>query len=294
MIKSMTGFGRGEYDDEQRSVEVEIRSVNHRYADISLRLPRRYSFAEEPLKTIVKGAVSRGKIDVYIRVRNVASSDIAIRPNEAVARKYVESLTWMKDTFDLPDAVSLSVLAGMPDVIEVTSEVEDEETVMAALASPLKDALAELDAMRRNEGASIASDLLQRGLHIEEFVREIEERIPDIVSAYAKKLEARMQELLGSQVESFEERIAIEAAVFADKSNVAEELVRLRSHVDQLRRFIEKEQGPVGKKLDFLVQEMNREANTIGSKVGDVDVTNAVIALKSEIEMIREQVQNIE
>lgn len=290
----MTGFGRGEYTDEKRSIVVEIRAVNHRYSDISVKMPRRYSFAEEPIKALVKNVAPRGKIDVSIQVDNSGEEDTSVRLNLPVAKQYCDNLLKLKSELDLQGEVSLSLLAGMPDVIKPMAALEDEEAILKSLSEPVIQAVENLDAMRRDEGARLAEDILYRGGLIADIAQEVEACGPEVVAAYALKMKERIAELMGNGGVVPEDRILLEAAIFADKSNITEELVRLKSHIAQLRSIIAAAKEPVGKKLDFLVQEMNREANTMGSKANDIAITNRVLELKSEIEKIREQIQNIE
>lgn len=294
MIKSMTGFGRGEYADDKRGVVVEIRAVNHRYSDINVKMPRRYSFAEEPIKALVKNVAPRGKIDVSILVDSVGEDETNVRLNLPVARQYHDNLIRLKSELNLHGEVSLSLLAGMPDVIRAVAEVEDEQAILKSLSEPVIQAVENLDVMRVEEGVRLAEDILSRGDLIAEVTGEIEEYAPGVVETYTAKMRERIAELLGGGSTVTEDRILLEAAVFADKSNITEELVRLKSHIAQLRSIIATAREPVGKKLDFLVQEMNREANTMGSKANDIAITNRVLILKSEIEKIREQIQNIE
>jgi len=294
MIKSMTGFGRGEYADDKRGVVVEIRAVNHRYSDINVKMPRRYSFAEEPIKALVKNVAPRGKIDVSIIVDSVGEDETNVRLNLPVAKQYHDNLMRLKSELNLHGEVSLSLLAGMPDVIRAVAEVEDEQAILKSLSEPVIQAVENLDAMRIEEGAKLTEDILYRGELIAEIAGEVEEYAPGVVETYAAKMKDRIAELLGNGSAVPEDRILLEAAVFADKSNITEELVRLKSHIAQLRNIIATAREPVGKKLDFLVQEMNREANTMGSKANDIAITNRVLNLKSEIEKIREQIQNIE
>ncbi len=294
MIKSMTGFGRGEYADDKRGVVVEIRAVNHRYSDINVKMPRRYSFAEEPIKALVKNVAPRGKIDVSILVDSVGEDETNVRLNLPVARQYHDNLIRLKSELNLHGEVSLSLLAGMPDVIRAVAEVEDEQAILKSLSEPVIQAVENLDVMRVEEGARLSEDILSRGDLIAEVTGEIEEYAPGVVETYTAKMRERIAELLGGGSTVTEDRILLEAAVFADKSNITEELVRLKSHIAQLRSIIATAREPVGKKLDFLVQEMNREANTMGSKANDIAITNRVLILKSEIEKIREQIQNIE
>jgi len=294
MLKSMTGFGRGEYSDEKRSVVVEIRAVNHRYSDINIKMPRRYSFAEEPIKSLVKNVAPRGKIDVAIMIDSSSDEGTNIRLNLTVAKQFYENLTLLKETLNIPGDISIALLAGMPDVLKAVSNVENEEDILKSLSEPVILAVENLDKMRMAEGLKLAEDILYRGAMIADLASEIEAYAPSVSKAYALKMQERIRELIDKAVTVSEERILLEAAVFADKSNITEEIVRLKSHVQQLKDIIEKSDQPVGKKLDFLVQEMNREANTIGSKANDISITSNVLSLKSEIEKIREQVQNIE
>lgn len=294
MIKSMTGFGRGEYADEKRSVVVEIRAVNHRYSDINIKMPRRYSFAEEPIKGLVKNVAPRGKIDVAIMIDSVADDDTNVKLNLSVAKQYHENLTKLKEELNIPGDISVSLLGGMPDVIKAIPNVENEEAVLKSLSEPVILAVDQLDKMRMAEGAKLAEDMLYRGELIADLASKIEVYAPNVARLYAQKMKERISDLLDRAETISEDRILMEAAVFADKSNITEELVRLKSHVQQLKDIITRSNQPVGKKLDFLVQEMNREANTIGSKANDIEITKHVLSLKSEIEKIREQVQNIE
>ena len=295
MIRSMTGFGRGEYSDGKRNVICEIRTVNHRYADISVKMPKRYSFAEEKIKALIKERVRRGKVEVSIIVENLTEGDITIRLNSPVAQQYIENLKELKERYGLTGEIDLKLVSSMPDVLKAIPDVEDEEEVTAVICESVKAAVSRLDEMRTTEGAKLAEDLLMRGELIREIVKKIEKRAPLVAEEYREKLEARIRELVEDKVDIPADRILVEAAVFADKANITEELVRLDSHMIQLKAFrTESGEGTVGKKLDFLVQEMNREANTIGSKANDLEITSLMLETKSEIEKIREQVQNIE
>lgn len=295
MIRSMTGFGRGEYSDGKRNVICEIRTVNHRYADISVKMPKRYSFAEEKIKALIKERVRRGKVEVSIIVENLTEGDITIRLNSPVAQQYIENLKELKERYGLTGEIDLKLVSSMPDVLKAIPDVEDEEEVTAVICESVKAAVSRLDEMRTTEGAKLAEDLLMRGELIREIVKKIEKRAPLVAEEYREKLEARIRELVEDKVDIPADRILVEAAVFADKVNITEELVRLDSHMIQLKAFLtESGEGTVGKKLDFLVQEMNREANTIGSKANDLEITSLMLETKSEIEKIREQVQNIE
>lgn len=294
MIKSMTGFGRSEYNDGKRNIIVEIRSVNHRYGDINVKMPRRYSFVEDKIKSTVKRVARRGKIDVSIIVENITEDDTTVKLNNMVAKQYYENLKALKSEFDISGDITLQFLATLPDVMKSVPDVEDEDEICKSILAPVKTAAQKLDEMRVVEGSKLAEDLIMRGGLIRDLAKSIEERSPNVTVAYTEKLRERIKELIGNNVTIPEDRILVEAAIFADKCSITEELVRLDSHTIQLEDIINKSEQPSGKKLDFLVQEMNREANTIGSKSNDIEITNMMLEIKSEIEKIREQVQNIE
>lgn len=294
MIKSMTGFGRSEYSDGKRNIIVEIKSVNHRYCDISVKMPRRYSFAEDKIKAIVKETAKRGKIDVSVMVENVAAEDTNIQLNTALAAQYMDRLKELKETFGLEGEVTLQFLSELPDVMKAVPDVEDEQEIIDALSIPVREAAKRHDDMKIVEGEKLAQDILKRGQIIAGYVAEIDAVSDQVTRAYKDKLTERIKDLIGGNAEIPEDRIITEAAIFADKSNVTEELVRLDSHIRQMSTIIRDSRQPDGKKLDFIVQEMNREANTTGSKSADIGITNIVVEMKSEIEKIREQVQNIE
>ena len=297
MIKSMTGFGRGEYSDEISKVTVEIRSVNHRYLDIFVKMPRRYSFAEETIKTAIKNRVHRGKVEVSVSVDNIGKSDSDVRLDKELAARYYSALSELRDSFDFGEdsRVSFSLLAKMPDVIVTTPAAEDEDAMTARLLGAVEKALDDFCGMREAEGEKLVADLSARADLIEDLKNHIEKRAPEIEREYAAKFKARVEDILGGVYEVPEERVALEAAIFADKANITEELVRLGSHISQLRGFLNSDgREAIGKKIDFLIQEMNREANTIGSKSNDREITSYMLELKAEIEKVREQVQNIE
>lgn len=298
MIKSMTGFGRGEYTDGKRNMVVEIKTVNHRYADITIKMPRRYSFAEDKIKSAIKAHIRRGKADVFIMVENIGDSDVSVQINEELAKQYLEKMVSLRDALGEPegfnDQLSLLQIAGLPDVIKTTPAAEDEEEIMQALLIPTLQAAQNLDKMRATEGEKLAEDLLAKGENLKTLLDQIAARAPQVATDYTAKLRERITELIGNSVQISEDRILVEAAIFADKCAIDEEITRLNSHIMQLRDIVSTSNQPDGKKLDFLVQEMNREANTIGSKANDITITGYVLDLKSEIEKIREQVQNIE
>ena len=294
MIKSMTGFGRGEFSDGKWNVTVEIRTVNHRYCDIAVRMPRRYSFVEDKVRKTIREKISRGKVDVSILMENITESDVTIRLNEPVADQYIENLNRLKNEFRLDGEISLSLIAQMPEVLKQIPDVEDEEEMTHCILTPVMQAVENLEEMRAAEGRKLAQDLLMRADLIRELVSRIEVKADDVPREYAKRLRDRIGELLEGSVEIPEDRIMVEAAIFADKCNITEELTRLKSHMDQMKTIITESSGADGKKLDFLVQEMNREANTIGSKANNLEITSLMLQIKAEIEKIREQVQNIE
>ncbi len=294
MIKSMTGFGKGEFADNKRHITAEVRSVNHRYSDINVKMPRRYSFAEDKIKRLVKETVSRGKMEVSIMVENITEDDINVKLNTMVAKQYVDNLEELKKTFSLEGDIDLRLLSALPDVMRAIPDVEDEEDMAKAIEQAVREALLAFDNMRSLEGNQLMEDLIRRGHKIRDLLKQIEERAPMVSKLYADKMKDRITELLGKEVAVPEDRILLEAAIFADKSNITEELVRLDSHMVQMEQIIHKSDKADGKKLDFLVQEMNREANTIGSKSNDMQITAVMLEIKSEIEKIREQIQNIE
>ena len=292
MIKSMTGFGRGHKVLNGRDITVEIRAVNHRYYEFSARLPRSLGYIEDKLKSMLQGRINRGKVEVSVLVCNVAAADEKITINKEIVRDYVEALRSVKDEFSLQDDLSLSNILRIPDAFTVVKEETDEEQLWEDIKSAAEEALEHFIAMREAEGERMKQDVMSRLDRIEEWVGTVEQRSPMIVEEYRRKLYDKMCEVLES-TSIDENRILMEAGIFSEKTAVDEETVRLRSHIAQFRTMLESGE-PVGRKLDFLVQEMNRETNTIGSKVQDIEVTRIVVDQKSEIEKIREQIQNIE
>ncbi|RHO57500.1 YicC family protein [Ruminococcaceae bacterium AM07-15] len=292
MIKSMTGYGRQKGENERREVQVEIKSVNHRYLDLNVKVPRIYSFLEEPIKTAVSAAVARGKVDIYLSITAKEGGDVKVSPNLALAGEYLRALWQVRDTYSLKDDISVMELAHMPDLLTVAREEPDAEEVKAQVLEVLGRALEEYNAMRRTEGERLCEDIARRGQEIGKMVDQVEQRSPQSVEEYRQKIAQRMTEILGDS-DIAEQRILAEAALFADKVSVTEEVVRLRSHLSQLQKMVQGD-APVGRKLDFLVQELNREANTIGSKANDYELAQIVIEIKAEIEKIREQIQNLE
>ena len=292
MVKSMTGYGRAREMRNGRDITVEVRSVNNRYLDCTVKMPRAYIFAEDRMKARVQQAISRGKVDVFVTIDASAADAAVVAVNEPLARGYYDALTRLKTMFDLSGDITPEVLAKFPDVLAVTKAEEDVEAIAADICAVLDDALAAYNAMRAVEGEKLAADVAGRITTIEAVVGKVEERSPQTVAAYRQRLEAKMQEVLQSTTID-ESRILTEAAIFADKIAVDEETVRLRSHIAQLRAMLASDE-PVGRKLDFLIQEVNRECNTIGSKCNDLTIAQAVVNMKAEVEKIREQVQNME
>lgn len=292
MIKSMTGYGRavGVFSDKQ--VTVEVRSVNNRYLDCAVKLPRLYVFCEDAVKQAVKQFVTRGKVDVFVTVNLTLSTDVRIALNRPVLEGYLSALRAIAEGYPVRDDVSVSTLSRLPDVFTVEKNEQDEELLKQQLLGVVGEALQGYDAMRRTEGEALARDLTAKAQGILEKVTLVEERSPRSVAEYREKLFAKMQEVLSSASVD-EARILTEAAIFADKVAVDEETVRLRSHLDQLRDMLSADE-PIGRKLDFLMQEINRETNTIGSKCSDLEIARTVVDMKAELEKIREQIQNIE
>ena len=292
MVKSMTGYGRARETLSGRDITVEVRSVNNRYLDCTVKLPRAYIFAEDTIKTHVQKAISRGKVDVFVTIDASAADATVVAVNEPLARGYYEALCKLKATFALEGDITPATLAKFPDVLSVTKAEEDLEVVAADICTVLDKALEAYNTMRGVEGEKLAADVGSRASTIEACVGIVEERSPQTVAEYREKLYQKMQEVLSSTTVD-EGRILQEAAIYADKVAVDEETVRLRSHIAQLRSMLQATK-PVGRDLDFLVQEFNRECNTIGSKCKDLRITENVLAMKAEVEKIREQVQNIE
>ena len=294
MIRSMTGYGRSQAIVDTKNITVELKSVNHRYFEFNSRVPRNYGFLDEKLKSYIGSRVSRGKVECYVSVENLEDDEIEILVNHSLAKSYLNALKDLAETneLNLRDDLAMSSLARYNDVFTVHKKEADEEKIWNAVKSVAEAAVDKFIVMRETEGEKLKNDVLSRADLILDKVSVIEERSPETVKEYNDKLLARINEFL-SDVQVDEQRILTECAIFADKVAVAEETVRLRSHIDQLRQFLESNEA-VGRKTDFLVQEMNREANTIGSKAQDVTIARNVIDIKAEIEKIREQIQNIE
>ena len=290
----MTGYGRGEAELNGRKITVEVRSVNNRYLDCGVKLPRAYIFAEDSIKTRVGQTISRGKVDVFINIAQNGGDALSVTVNEELAKSYIDALQKLAamGAGQVESSYKATDLARFPDILTVEKQEEDLEAVAADICSVLDTALTDFDRMRTREGEKLKDDILNRAKTIEDYTAKVEERSPQTVAEYRARLAAKMEEVLqNTQLE--ESRILTEAAIFADKVAVDEETVRLRSHLEQLRDMLDKG-GATGRKLDFLIQEFNRETNTIGSKCNDIEISRMVVDMKAEIEKIREQVQNIE
>ena len=292
MLKSMTGFGRAQKEIDGYVITVELKSVNHRYFEFSSRVPRQYGFLDEKLKSYINGKVSRGKIECYVTIEalNTDTADVVV--NHTLATAYVNALKEIAETYKLKDDFGASTISRFPEVLVIRKSDEDEEKLWGYVRDVCSEAIDKFVAMREVEGSKMKDDIYSRGQFILDCVSYIEERSPQTVKEYNDKLVERVHELLGD-VSLDESRILQEVAIYADKVAVAEETVRLRSHIEQLNAFISSDE-PVGRKMDFLVQEINRETNTIGSKANDVDIARKVVDIKAEVEKIREQIQNIE
>ena len=292
MVKSMTGYGRAVQTVNGREFTVEIRSVNNRYLDCTVKLPRALAFGEDAVKQAVKATVSRGKVDVFITQRSEETSDVSVTLHAGVAAGYISAMRQMAKEFNLREDISVALVSRMPDVFTVDKPQVDEEQLLRDMLEVVKAALANFDAMREREGQALKNDLTSRGNTIRSLVSQVEQGSPQTVADYRERLYSKLQEVL-SNTAIDESRILTEAAIFADKVAVDEETVRLRSHLEQMDSMLAST-GAVGRKLDFLLQEMNREANTIGSKCTDLRLARVVVEIKAELEKIREQTQNIE
>ena len=292
MLKSMTGFGRAVEEIDGYVITVEIKSVNHRYFDFSSRIPRQYGFLDDKLKSYINSKVSRGKVECYVSVEALDTEDAAVVINKTLASAYVKALKELSEEYSLKEDFGTAFVSRLPDVFVLKKADEDEEKIWQLVKSVTDEAIEKFIQMRAVEGAKMKEDVASRAEYILDCVSFIEERSPQTVKEYNDKLVERVHEIIGD-VSLDEQRIIQEVAVYADKVAVAEETVRLRSHIAQLKTFLESEE-PIGRKMDFLVQEINREANTIGSKAQDVEIARRVLEIKSEVEKIREQVQNIE
>ena len=293
MVSSMTGFGRGKVAQDGREMTVELKSVNHRYLDLSFRMPRHISFAEDTLRTALNDSLSRGHVDVYVNYRNTRSDAKEVRIDTALLGAYLKSVKAAAAELREENDMTLSNALRLPDVTDIVEADEDDEAVKALTKEAVDKAIVELITARRGEGERLANDLTERLATVDELRGKIETRAPMVVEEYRVKLNERIEAMLGGTVEVDAQRLATEVALFADKASIDEELVRLKSHTAQARELLSQSEA-AGRRLDFVVQEMNREFNTIGSKANDAEIAKLVILGKAELEKIREQVQNIE
>lgn len=292
MIKSMTGFGRAEAVTPERKITVELKSVNHRYLDLNIKMPKKLAFLEGNIRSLMKEYMQRGKVDVFITCEDYTLNRVALKYNRELAKEYLGYLNEMAEEFGLENDVRVSTLSRYPEVLTMEEQSVDEEQLWSSLEGPLREACTKFVETRTREGENLKKDLIEKLHGLDEKVQLVEERSPEVVQAYREKLEAKVHELLeDSQID--ENRIAAEVVLFSDKICNDEETVRLRSHIKGMEKILSESEG-IGRKLDFMAQEMNREANTILSKSNDLTVSNVAIDLKTEIEKIREQIQNIE
>ena len=293
MAISMTGFGRGEFKNDNYHFLIECKTINHKYCDINVRLPRKISFLEDKIRNYVKNFVKRGRVDLYIKLDLIGSEDVNLKFDDKLATQYVNILKEIKEKFDLQDDISVMNVAKFPDIVKCEEREEDEDLYWSMLREALDIALEKLGQMRQEEGKKLAEDTLERCDILKNIVNEIETYSDTVVDEYKEKLITRINEILDNPSIVDENRLAQEIAIFADKSNITEEIVRFRSHIEQLKNTVVKNES-IGRKIDFLIQEMNREVNTMGSKSSNINITNLVVEVKSELEKIREQIQNIE
>ncbi|MCI5530529.1 MAG: YicC family protein [Blautia sp.] len=292
MIKSMTGFGRAEVITNERKITVELKSVNHRYLDLSIKMPRKLNFLEGAIRNLLKTYIQRGKVDVFITYEDYSLNCVALKYNKELAKEYLTYIREMAEEFGLENDIKASTLSRYPEVLSMEEQSLDEDELWGFLEGPLREACEKFVATREREGEHLKRDLIEKLNGLDEKVRQVEERSPEVVDIYREKLEAKVHELLAdSQIE--DSRIAAEVVLFSDKICNDEETVRLHSHIQGMKKMLEEKES-VGRKLDFMAQEMNREANTILSKSSDLIVSDIAIDLKTEIEKIREQIQNIE
>lgn len=290
MLRSMTGFGCYEYSEDDVTFTIEIKTVNHRYFDLFLRMPRQISAFEDRVRGIISSRIQRGKVDVYITCDDAGDDAVEVVPDERLAEAYCKALKSLADNLGIKDDLSVSTLARFPDILKVEKK-ENDERMGSILEKAVEEAVSSLIEMREREGERLKASMLLNLQNVKSFLDKVKERAPMVVKEYKQKLEVRIEELTGMKIDPA--RLAMEVALFADKCSIDEEIVRLESHIGQMESLLD-QGSPVGKKLDFLIQEMNREVNTIGAKASDLEITQCVVELKNEIEKLREQVQNIE
>ncbi len=293
MVMSMTGYGKGEYENQLYRFKIEIKSVNHRYIDINIKSPRQIGYLEETIKKQIKEYLTRGKIDVYIYLEYLNESQVEVNIDTELARSYYSALEKLKDDLNLEDEIKLENILDITDLVKTKKRDVDEDAIWEVLSNGLNIALKNISSMREEEGRELKKDILLKMENINKNIEIIEKRSPQVVIEYKNKLNDRISELLENNTLLDKDRLSNEVAIFADKASIDEEIVRLKSHINQLYLILEEEDS-IGRKLDFLIQEFNREINTIGSKSSDTIITENVVELKSDIEKIREQIQNIE
>ena len=293
MAISMTGFGTGEFKNDNYHFLIECKTINHKYCDINVRLPRKISFLEDKIRNYVKNFVKRGRVDLYIKLDLIGSEDVNLKFDDKLATQYVNILKEIKEKFDLQDDISVMNVAKFPEIVKCEEKEEDEDLYWSMLKEALDMSMEKLTQMRKEEGEKLAIDTIERCDILANLIDEIEKYSNTVVDEYREKLNNRISEILENPSIIDENRLAQEVAIFADKSSITEEIVRFRSHIEQLRKTVEKNDS-IGRKIDFLIQEMNREVNTTGSKSSNINITNLVVEVKSELEKIREQIQNIE
>lgn len=292
MIRSMTGFGRATFEDDSRSFTVEIKTINHRYCDINLKMPKSLISIEDKIRSTIQKKINRGKVDVFINLTTYDKKDIRTVFNETLADSYVECLQSIKNRYDIKDNISLSLVAKFPEVVTIEQQEEDIERLWKSLEVPLNEATDMLLKMRQIEGNKLQENIIEKCNNIKKVLDNIEERAPLVPITYKQKLQERLKELL-QDCNIDENRVAAEVAILADRACIDEEIVRLNSHIIQMQETLNLDES-IGRKLDFIIQEMNRETNTIASKANDLNISNLAISIKNEIEKIREQIQNIE
>lgn len=293
MIKSMTGFGRGEFSDGIHNFNIEIKTVNHRYNDIIFKMPKHLSYLEENIKKYIKRDINRGRIEVYINIEYITESPVDVTIDMSLAKSYKSALENLMEELNIDYKIGLNDILILNDIVKTERREIEEDIVWNCLSKALNIALENVKAMRYEEGIALKEDIENQLNSMNSMVLEIEKRAPFIVEEYRNRLKERIKELIGEEHDLDEEKLNIETVIFADKSDINEEIVRFKSHIRQFLQSLDYDK-PIGRKLDFLIQEMNREINTIGSKANDLTITNLVVDIKSELEKIREQVQNIE
>ena len=292
MIKSMTGFGRCELSNEKRKITVELKSVNHRYLDVNIRMPKKLNFFESAIRTLLKEYMQRGKVDMFISYEDYSEQTLAVKYNATIAKEYLTYLQQMADEFNLENDIRVSSLSRYPEVLTMEEQSADEDELWSDLSQAIREACTQFVATRTTEGEHLKQDLVEKLHHMRDNVDKVEQRAPQIIAEYRSKLMEKVNELLGdTQID--EARLSTEIVLFADKICTDEETVRLKSHITSMLNALERSEG-IGRKLDFIAQEMNRDANTILSKSNDLETSDIAIELKTEIEKVREQIQNIE